>query len=1213
MNFNQLNNVYVCDCYNYFIDNSANMCTQGLSLRMNYIPRSNQTFFSTLFSLEEITPECEMDIFLNIDHSLTFHGLSMSLNHGCPRIRLDRLLFSQMDHRIHMNEMSSPMSSCYGAPGPELLIQDRIMTIHSTLRNVNSLSLGRFITLNQPMELPAMTIVYSADNAEYKARLYSAVISILGAMINSPIMLSDGSLSFSSPAMLYDKYNAEVRVTASTNVPWERIVLDANVQLGDGEVTDIEEYVQEYIKEDVVQRARMREMRAQMAVDRAEEQLTTLEMEYSLRIEEYRDANTSYQQALSMVESAMENLTRAEETFQNANDELREAEMALNNVCKEEDCMDVDVEREECTMCYENRFTEGRVPCLVPTQVLRCSTVVARVIPRYGYRFVTCCSRSCVRLFFIFFFSSCGGYCRGVCKLVRYYQEVRERRCQDVTELVQSTCPQRSLDERIPTQCCQNVTVSVENTECKEECRNGRGLAVQGLQQSREDLAAPFRALEDARRSLSTARSVLSRETVRRDNARRMRDQITSPLENARNAKRLSIQNRMKILQEIEKNLRLADQVQGVEDGEIFTVVKASFNATITRESPTQVLISVRYISEVLERNREVVALFDFTSSREINLRKVTETIVQDLLNTFSSRVRRSLVRFPRQVDQGGAEMAERPQNQVQFEENCVASTLIKNFIKELEASLELLKKKNDEILTTLKESIHRLMENMEKRNTADVNLEALGAFLNGTVNISMNMQKETNDYKQYLQQLIEIATNTIKNINSSSFVMWQTSTEVLYNDIDSVIGYPCSGFTDCLEVVTDQAEKLVADLPASPGKARLERALKRSSSDLITLATSMNLSVSDAIEIVLVFKNVTKSNLINSYWCSSPPEITEQPPIQFNVSSKSVLILNCSARSLLPMTVHWRKEGSPIPNAHNSTLRVENMQLSESGNYTCVFSNAVGANESLVTEVQVYELPQFFSVLEPLTTVVGNESGAWFSCNASGFPYPGWKWYFKSDLSDPWIEIPDEIINELTIVSPQFKDQGWYTCEAYNFHGYKRAEPVYLTVLSKTVSQLSMGVRFVLSLDTGDISSGLFGGSGDAIRCSIDNLTEIVSDFLTDQIGMGKASAESLNITFDSSAMEYSVSFIVVSKNVTDNDTHSAALNKVQNQALPSRRDVQRVKKSLQGIFVRREISLTCNDHELEFKRNSLNFDIFTYLCPRGQELSSDFLFCGE
>ena len=1191
------------------------MCTQGLSLQTNYFPRSNQTFFSTLFSLEEKTPECEIDIFLNIDHSLTFHGLSMSLNHGCPRIRLDRLLFSQMDHKIYMNEMNSPMSSCYGAPDPELLIQDQIMIIHSTLRNMNSLSLGKFITLNQPMGLPAMTTVYSASTLGYKAQLHSTVISILGAMIDSPIMLSDGLFRFSSTARLYGTYDAEVRVTGPTNTPWDRMALGVSVQLGDETVTDVEEYVQEYIKVNIIEKAKTREMRAQMAMDRAEGQLNALEKEYSMRDENFKEANRSYQQALAMIESAKDNLASAEEIFKNASSDLQFVESQVDNVCNEDDCKDVEIKRQECSVCYENLFRNVQEICYPLIKTFGCSTVVvgSQQVP-CGRRYVYHCRRYCrLIFFFIPIYYSCRTSCHWIGETRFCYREIKTIHCGYHYEVRPSICSRQVL-VRIPTVCCQNVIASVENTPCKEECRNGRRLAIQGLQQSREDLAAPFRTLENARRDYSTAHNTLSRETVRKDNAERMRNQLLPTLEGARNAKHLSIQNRIKILQDIEKDLRLASQIQGeIEGDKIFKIISASFNVTITRESPTQVSIPVQYESEVLQRNREVVVTFDFIASKEINLRKVTNDIIRDLFNT--SRVRRSLGRFPRQVDQGGAEMVERPQNQVQFEENCITSTLVKNFIIEFDSTLKLSSKRDEDAKIKLEMSILELLEKMEMLNdTYNINLEALETFYNGTsINYTSVQNQESDDYDLYIQQLIQIATNTIKDIDSSSFVMWQTSTEVLYDDIDSVIGYPCSGFTDCLEVMTDQAEKLVADLPASPEKAQLERALKRSSSNLITLATSMNLSLPDAIEIVSIFKNITESNLINSYWCSSPPEITEQPPIQFNVSSKSVLILNCSARSLLPMTVHWRKEGSPIPNAHNSTLRVENVQLSESGNYTCVFSNAVGANESLVTEVQVYELPEFFSVLEPLTTAVGNESGANFACNASSFPYPSWKWYFKSDLSDPWIEIPDEIINELTIISPQFKDQGWYTCEAYNFHGYKRAEPVYLTVLSKTVSQLSMGVRFVLSLDTGDISSGLFGGSSDAIRCSIDNLTEIVSDFLTDQIGMGKASAESLNITFDSSAMEYSVSFIAVSKNVTDNNTHSTTLNKIQNQALPSRRDVQRVKKSLQGVFIRREISLTCNNYELEFKRNSLNFDIFTYLCPRGQELSSDFLFCGK
>ncbi len=198
-----------------------------MSLQTTYIPRANQEFFSTIFPLAEVTPQCQMDVFANFDHSLQFHGLSMSLNHGCPMLQLDRLLFMQMDHTVYLYEKDSSLRSCYYQPDPELTIPDQVLTLHSTLRSSrNAVPLGRFINLAQMPAMPAMTTVYSSENIGFKTRLHSTCVAIMGAIINSPIEIENGKLSLESNATLHNSYDANLKVTASTSNPWERLALN---------------------------------------------------------------------------------------------------------------------------------------------------------------------------------------------------------------------------------------------------------------------------------------------------------------------------------------------------------------------------------------------------------------------------------------------------------------------------------------------------------------------------------------------------------------------------------------------------------------------------------------------------------------------------------------------------------------------------------------------------------------------------------------------------------------------------------------------------------------------------------------------------------------------------------------------------------------------------------------------------------------------------
>ena len=1080
------------------------------------------------------------------------------------------------------------------------------MTIHSSLRGASSLSLGRFIQLNQEPDTPAMTTVYSSGSVGYVSRLHSATLSVLGTMITSLIELENGVLNLEAGIRAYNLYNTTVRVTAPTDVPWDRQALRVVGELQDGTNSEIENSVQVFIMDNVVGRARSRREIANAAFQRAEGQLTVLENEYLTRDASFKEANESYVEALETFEIATNALAVAEGVFEDASEELATAQAVLDDVCTEGDCMDILVNDTRCTTCFEIIIEIVMFECY--DFETRQELMIQRVFPDrvYGsWQYIMCCSEECRYETFDVLTRTCNNVCRGVCKFVSRTEPVYERRPITLIERVRRNCVGQNVTGQRDVECCSEVTVPVENTDCKADCRINRQAAVQGLEQSRTELAAPFQELENARSVLARSRAKLSRETLIRDVALEMRDQLNAPITTARTARAISEENLRKILEELEKELRLAEQVdQGMEQGSIFRIIRASFNVLIDSISPTQVPMMIEYESPALDLTREVIMIFDFVSPQEINLRRITEVIVADMLNTTSLRARRAASRRRRQAE---LSIVEKSNTQMEFEENCADHSGLVDFVDQLMRSLNGIRENNEEAKGKLDASIADLRAKMEEQNRANLNLDALCDFFNVSRDDfgGNSPEPESSDYKEYLQQLIKIATDSIRSIDSSSFAMWQASTELLYNEIDSILGNPCSGFADCLEVVVDISESLVNDLPASTEKIQLVGEFQQSSANFLTIATAMNLSLQDAVDAVVEFSLLLQADVVSNYWCSSLPDITLQPPPRVNVSLGGDLSLNCSVNSTLPVSVHWRKNGVPIPNADSYTFTLTGAQMLDSGNYTCVVTNAVGSSESLLTNVTVFELPEFFFVLEPVTTMVGNDSGAWFACNASGFPYPGWRWYFRSDLSQPWTEIAGEDTNELTIPSPQFRDQGWYTCEAFNDHGFNRADGVYLTVLPRTVSQLSLGVRFELHLSD---------NSDDVLEdCSPEDVDRIISEYLSNQIELGQASVDSLSVSYDSNNTEFAVSFSLVSVDATDRRIDTVSFEQIQNQALPSRVNVVRGKQFFQDVSIRGELSFTCNGRQLVFSENSLNFDVLAYRCPEGQQLSSDFMFCGR
>ena len=276
------------------------------------------------------------------------------------------------------------------------------------------------------------------------------------------------------------------------------------------------------------------------------------------------------------------------------------------------------------------------------------------------------------------------------------------------------------------------------------------------------------------------------------------------------------------------------------------------------------------------------------------------------------------------------------------------------------------------------------------------------------------------------------------------------------------------------------------------------------------------------------------------------------------------------------------------------------NANIMDSGNYTCHIANAVDMESSLNVSVLVYELPEFFQVLMPVTTYAGNETGAWFSCNASAWPYPGWKWYFRAQESDLWTQFEGEDTNELTIPSPQKENEGWYTCEAFNYHGYLRAPPVRLTVLPVSVSQLSLVTEFILTYNSSQECTNQ------------DLLRDDVESYVREEIKTGSASIQNTEFENETSS-SYRVAITLVSENVTTEDTRQMVLRDIENKALPSRGDVLSTRTALQQAAIAGRVTFSCQDVEFLLEASSLTFHTLEYICPPGQELHSNFLICGK
>jgi Ig-like domain-containing protein/cohesin domain-containing protein len=79
---------------------------------------------------------------------------------------------------------------------------------------------------------------------------------------------------------------------------------------------------------------------------------------------------------------------------------------------------------------------------------------------------------------------------------------------------------------------------------------------------------------------------------------------------------------------------------------------------------------------------------------------------------------------------------------------------------------------------------------------------------------------------------------------------------------------------------------------------------------------------------------------------CSEPPAIVTQPESQ-TVTVGDAVSFSVVATGSSPMVYAWSKEGAPLPDEFGATLVLDDVQLGDSGAYSCEVANNVGSDES--------------------------------------------------------------------------------------------------------------------------------------------------------------------------------------------------------------------------------------------------------------------------
>ncbi|WP_272941485.1 PQQ-dependent sugar dehydrogenase [Pedosphaera parvula] len=176
-----------------------------------------------------------------------------------------------------------------------------------------------------------------------------------------------------------------------------------------------------------------------------------------------------------------------------------------------------------------------------------------------------------------------------------------------------------------------------------------------------------------------------------------------------------------------------------------------------------------------------------------------------------------------------------------------------------------------------------------------------------------------------------------------------------------------------------------------------------------------------------------------------SAAAVTLQPviitqPVGFTLTASKSNSLSVKAFGSTPLSYQWRKNGTNLLNASNSSISFTNLQAADTGSYSVLLSNSGGTLLSASASVTVNPVPPTIVANITNRSVVAG-ANVTFQVAATGSEPFSYQWLFKG------VPITDATNSALTLINVTSANQGAFQAKVINAYGTATSAQATLTV----------------------------------------------------------------------------------------------------------------------------------------------------------------------